>query len=235
MSERFELDLEAGAQPESAIPHSPENSFRKTPVVVLVIGMAGSGKTTLMQRINIYMEEQRIRSYYINLDPAVKSVPFGANIDIRDTINYKEVMSQYGLGPNGGILTSLNLFSTRFDQVMGILEQRADDLDFVFIDTPGQIEVIIVLFQSNVVLISFSVVEGVYVECRRPDNTRVARIIFPYCSALCNRYSSLSESFDLHEQYALCDFRALQIAVANGRRLQQDRCGSLRLRRGMDD
>lgn len=26
-------------------------------------------------------------------------------------------MKQYGLGPNGGILTSLNLFATRFDQV----------------------------------------------------------------------------------------------------------------------
>jgi translation initiation factor IF-2 len=50
-------------------------------------------------------------------------------------------MKQYGLGPNGGILTSLNLFSTRFDQVMGLLEKRADDLDFIFIDTPGQIEV----------------------------------------------------------------------------------------------
>jgi len=25
-------------------------------------------------------------------------------------------MKQYSLGPNGGILTSLNLFATRFDQ-----------------------------------------------------------------------------------------------------------------------
>jgi GTPase SAR1 family protein len=62
-------------------------------------------------------------------------------------------MKQYGLGPNGGILTSLNLFATRFDQVIEILERRAliaaagDDedskdkaLDYIFIDTPGQIE-----------------------------------------------------------------------------------------------
>lgn len=32
-------------------------------------------------------------------------------------VKYKEVMKQYNLGPNGGILTSLNLFATRFDQV----------------------------------------------------------------------------------------------------------------------
>lgn len=32
-------------------------------------------------------------------------------------VKYKNVMKQYNLGPNGGILTSCNLFATRFDQV----------------------------------------------------------------------------------------------------------------------
>ena len=77
--------------------------------------------------------------YVVNLDPAVLELPFTANIDIRDTVNYKEVMSQYKLGPNGGILTSLNLFTTRFDQVLSLLEQRAPE--HVLIDTPGQIEI----------------------------------------------------------------------------------------------
>jgi GTPase SAR1 family protein len=93
------------------------SASRSSPVVVLVIGMAGAGKSSLMHRINLYANEKGIKGYYVNLDPAVTSVPFGVNIDIRDTINYKEVMSQYGLGPNGAILTSLNLFATRFDQV----------------------------------------------------------------------------------------------------------------------
>lgn len=62
----------------------------------------------------------------INLDPAVPDVPFQANIDIRDTVNYKEVMKQYNLGPNGGILTALNLFATRFDQVMHFIESRCN-------------------------------------------------------------------------------------------------------------
>ena len=47
-------------------------------------------------------------------------------IDIRDTVNYKEVMKQYGLGPNGGIVTSLNLFATRFDQVMSFIDKKVD-------------------------------------------------------------------------------------------------------------
>ena len=62
-------------------------------------------------------------------------------IDIRDTVNYKEVMKQFNLGPNGGIITSLNLFSTRFDQIMNILEKREKDHKYFILDTPGQIEV----------------------------------------------------------------------------------------------
>lgn len=72
--------------------------FSRKAVAVLVIGMAGSGKTTLMHRLNLHMLEKGLRGYYVNLDPAVKTVPFGANIDIRDTVNYKEVISQYNLG-----------------------------------------------------------------------------------------------------------------------------------------
>jgi GTPase SAR1 family protein len=113
---------------------------KKVPTVVIVIGMAGAGKTTIMHRINLFVNEQQKNGYYLNLDPAVKVIPFGCNIDICDTVDYKEVMKQYGLGPNGGILTSLNLFATRFDQVIEILEKRANELDYIFIDTPGQIE-----------------------------------------------------------------------------------------------
>nr|XP_032833093.1 GPN-loop GTPase 1 [Petromyzon marinus] len=103
--------------------------------------MAGSGKTTFVQRVTAYLHTHRRAPYVINLDPAVYDLPFPANIDIRDTVNYKEVMKQYGLGPNGGIVTSLNLFATRFDQVMTFIDKRRSETEFVVIDTPGQIEV----------------------------------------------------------------------------------------------
>jgi len=79
--------------------------------------------------------------YVINLDPAVATLPYGANIDIRDTVNYKQVMQQYELGPNGGIMTALNLFTTKFDQVLNLLEKRRAEVEYVLVDTPGQIEV----------------------------------------------------------------------------------------------
>nr|XP_045005593.1 GPN-loop GTPase 1 isoform X1 [Jaculus jaculus] len=114
------------------------------PVCLLVLGMAGSGKTTFVQRLTGHLHSQGSPPYVINLDPAVHEVPFPANIDIRDTVKYKEVMKQsvrYGLGPNGGIVTSLNLFTTRFDQVMKFIEKAQNTFKYVLIDTPGQIEV----------------------------------------------------------------------------------------------
>ncbi|CAM0140759.1 hypothetical protein VKS41_008029 [Umbelopsis sp. WA50703] len=113
----------------------------KQPTTILCIGMAGSGKTTLMQRLNAHLHSEKKPPYILNLDPAVGNLPFTANIDIRDTVNYKEVMKQYNLGPNGGILTSLNLFTTKFDQVLGFVEKRASSVDHILVDTPGQIEI----------------------------------------------------------------------------------------------
>uniref|UniRef100_A0A1A8QJ91 GPN-loop GTPase n=1 Tax=Nothobranchius pienaari TaxID=704102 RepID=A0A1A8QJ91_9TELE len=112
-----------------------------SPVCLIVLGMAGSGKTTFVQRLTAHLHSLKSPPYVINLDPAVHEVPFPANIDIRDTVNYKEVMKQYGLGPNGGIVTSLNLFATRFDQVMQFIERKRQNHRYVLIDTPGQIEV----------------------------------------------------------------------------------------------
>uniref|UniRef100_A0A8C8CKH0 GPN-loop GTPase n=1 Tax=Oncorhynchus tshawytscha TaxID=74940 RepID=A0A8C8CKH0_ONCTS len=126
---------------DSAQETTSGNASQKKPVCLIVLGMAGSGKTTFVQRLNAHLHTKKSPPYVINLDPAVHEVPFPANIDIRDTVNYKEVMKQYGLGPNGGIVTSLNLFATRFDQVMKFIEKKQYNHQYVLIDTPGQIEV----------------------------------------------------------------------------------------------
>eukprot|EP00049_Salpingoeca_infusionum_P014382 m.268790 g.268790 ORF g.268790 m.268790 type:complete len:368 (+) comp15662_c0_seq4:3010-4113(+) len=141
----------ATTAPTSESPPTPAASEAKPPAdaipalgqtpCILCIGMAGSGKTSLMQRLNAYVHAQGKQCYVLNLDPAVKHVPYEPNIDIRDTVDYKAVMHEYGLGPNGGIVTSLNLFATKFDQVLELLEARAPENDYVLFDTPGQIEV----------------------------------------------------------------------------------------------
>ncbi|KAI0221104.1 hypothetical protein L0F63_003704 [Massospora cicadina] len=111
------------------------------PVAIICIGMAGSGKTTFMQRLNAHLHQLKSPPYIINLDPAVANVSYAPNIDIRSTVNYKEVMKQYGLGPNGGILTALNLFTTKFDQVLDLVDKKKGSLEYLLVDTPGQIEI----------------------------------------------------------------------------------------------
>ncbi len=130
---------------------------KKKPTCVIVLGMAGSGKTTFVQRLASDLHagrgtDTRKPPYVVNLDPACLEVPFPANVDIRDTVNYKEVMKQYGLGPNGAIVTSLNLFATKFDQVLGLLDKRCDgSCDYVIFDTPGQIEVFTWSASGNII------------------------------------------------------------------------------------
>ncbi|ODM96471.1 GPN-loop GTPase 1 [Orchesella cincta] len=111
------------------------------PIVIIMVGMAASGKTSLTQRITSELMRRGTPPYIINLDPACLDPPYPVNIDIRDVVKYKKVMEVYNLGPNGAIVTSLNLFSTKFDEVINIIKQKRKTHQYVLIDTPGQIEV----------------------------------------------------------------------------------------------
>mmetsp|Transcript_39993 Transcript_39993/g.101584 ORF Transcript_39993/g.101584 Transcript_39993/m.101584 type:complete len:379 (+) Transcript_39993:95-1231(+) len=155
-------------------PADPLKSIPKSPIVILMIGMAGSGKSTWMHRMVIRLQSQKKRVYTINLDPAVRNVAYPVNVDIRDTVNYKEVMKHFGLGPNGGIMTSLNLFATKFDQVLALIDKRAPDLDYVLIDTPGQIEVFNWSASGQIILDSLAVSFPTVV-CYVTDTARCAK------------------------------------------------------------
>lgn len=47
-------------------------------------------------------------------------------------------MKQYQLGPNGGIVTALNLFSTKFGQVTDLIKKAGTDHKYCILDTPGK-------------------------------------------------------------------------------------------------
>ncbi|KAG0440409.1 GPN-loop GTPase 1 [Dictyocoela muelleri] len=111
--------------------------------IFLVIGMAGSGKTTFCESLYHWISEKHLKIdsetgtnekiFTINLDPAVENTKMPINIDIRDEIDLKEVMNKYNMGSNGAILTSLNLFLISMRKI----ETNAD---YLIIDTPGQVE-----------------------------------------------------------------------------------------------
>jgi hypothetical protein len=56
-----------------------------------------------MHRLVAHVQTARNGGYVLNLDPAVKSLPCTANKDIRNTVNYKNVMEY----PMAVILTYL--------------------------------------------------------------------------------------------------------------------------------
>ena len=124
---------------------------------LIILGMAGSGKTTFVQKLEEEIANMDKESYIINLDPAVLDTLYEPNLDIRDTVKYKEVMLSNNLGPNGAILTCLNLFSTNIDKVISILESKKD-LDFVVMDTPGQLEVFSWSASGKLISDSFSLI-----------------------------------------------------------------------------
>jgi GTPase SAR1 family protein len=72
---------------------------------------------------------------------------------------------RYNLGPNGGILTSLNLFATKIDQILTLLEKRtspdpakpsAKPVQNILVDTPGQIEVFVWSASGSILLDSLA-------------------------------------------------------------------------------
>ncbi|KRZ93256.1 Protein CLEC16A [Trichinella sp. T8] len=111
------------------------------PTCMIVLGMAGSGKSTLVQRICAYLSATKTSLYPVNLDPAVHYVSYPTAVDIRESVNYKEIMQKYELGPNGGIMTAMNIFATTFGKVIDFLENSSINYKYAVFDTPGQIEV----------------------------------------------------------------------------------------------
>ena len=100
--------------------------------VIIVIGMAAAGKSATIKAL------QKLNPYTINLDPAVLDTPYTPNIDIRETIDYMKLMEDYSLGPNGAIMTALNLLTTKFHDIIALIKKR--NPKYCVIDTPGQIE-----------------------------------------------------------------------------------------------
>jgi|LauGreDrversion4_2_1035121.scaffolds.fasta_scaffold714827_2 GTPase SAR1 family protein len=102
----------------------PKFERKMNTLCLIVLGMAGSGKTTFVKKLEEHLNENEKESYIINMDPAVINTFYEANMDIRDTINYKEMMKSHNLGPNGSIMTCLNIFATQIHKIVDVLSKK---------------------------------------------------------------------------------------------------------------
>lgn len=106
---------------------------------LIVVGPAGSGKTTLAAAFGRWIEEsQGFRVAYVNLDPGADALPYRAGVDVREWVTVQQLMRRRGLGPNGALLASIEEVYARRAEVLGRIVELGAEI--VVVDTPGQME-----------------------------------------------------------------------------------------------
>lgn len=105
---------------------------------MFLVGTAGSGKSLLTSAIEKWLVSSEMGVTVVNLDPGVESPPYTSDVDIREYVDYGEVMRSYGLGPNGALVASL-------DMAISQISHLQDDVldvgrEYVLVDCPGQME-----------------------------------------------------------------------------------------------
>ncbi|XP_020176778.1 GPN-loop GTPase 3 [Aegilops tauschii subsp. strangulata] len=106
----------------------------------LVIGPAGSGKSTYCSGLYQHCETVGRRIHMVNLDPAAEHFSYPVSTDIRELISLDDVMEELGMGPNGGLIYCMEHLEDNLDDWLDEqLENYLDD-DYLVFDCPGQIE-----------------------------------------------------------------------------------------------
>jgi GTPase SAR1 family protein len=105
---------------------------------IYFIGTAGSGKSSMTAAFHEWLDDSEIDSVLVNLDPGVESLAYRPDIDIRDWIRLKDVMDDYGLGPNGAQVMCADLIAVNAAEISNVFETYKTK--YVLVDTPGQME-----------------------------------------------------------------------------------------------
>ena len=91
----------------------------------LVIGPAGSGKSTYCELMRNHIETLNRRVHVVNLDPAAEHFRYPVAADIRDLISLEDVMTEMKLGPNGGLIYCMEYLIDNIDWLQARPTQRA--------------------------------------------------------------------------------------------------------------
>jgi GTPase SAR1 family protein len=105
----------------------------------IVIGPAGSGKSTYCRNLQDHGEVFKRTFLVVNLDPAAEAFNYRCDIDIRDLITVDDVKEEMALGPNGALVFCLEYLLENIDWLLDQLSDLNND-DYVLFDCPGQIE-----------------------------------------------------------------------------------------------
>ncbi|XP_078741788.1 GPN-loop GTPase 3 [Lampetra fluviatilis] len=104
----------------------------------LVMGPAGSGKSTYCAMMLEHLSALRRSAAVVNLDPAAEHFSYPVAIDVRDLIEVGDVTEDdsLGLGPNGGLIFCMEHLVANPSWLELALGQDEDD--YLLIDCPGE-------------------------------------------------------------------------------------------------
>ncbi|XP_045128004.1 GPN-loop GTPase 3-like isoform X2 [Portunus trituberculatus] len=108
----------------------------------LVLGPAGSGKSTYCAAMQKHAEVSNRVISVVNLDPAAEAFSYQPLLDVRDLIQLDDVMQDEDMdfGPNGGLVFCME-YLLEPDGLDWLKEQLGDyEDDCLLFDCPGQIE-----------------------------------------------------------------------------------------------
>ncbi|MBS7638521.1 ATP/GTP-binding protein [Candidatus Bathyarchaeota archaeon] len=106
--------------------------------LIFILGTAGSGKSELTGSFTSWLEQQGEDVISVNLDPGAITLPYSPSVTVRDYVKVEEVMEEYSLGPNGGLMLACDMIIDVIDEIYREIQEFVPEV--VLIDTPGQLE-----------------------------------------------------------------------------------------------
>jgi len=106
---------------------------------IIIVGIAGSGKTELCASLAQWFKSEGQRVAVLNLDPGVLKIPYEPDVDVREYVDSTELMNKYGLGPNGSLLLAMDLIANNIERINEELMKLKPN--YLIVDTPGQMEI----------------------------------------------------------------------------------------------
>jgi GTPase SAR1 family protein len=96
--------------------------------IVVFVGPGASGKTSLTAAFSDWLvRELNADVKTVNLDPAVERLPYVPDLDVRELIDFRKLMSEEGLGPNGAMIKAVDMLAGKSRDLLNRLRKlRAD-------------------------------------------------------------------------------------------------------------
>jgi len=99
----------------------------------IVMGPAGSGKSTYCARLAEHMQAIGRSVQVVNLDPAADNFNYDVSVDVRELIGLEDVMEEMELGPNGGLIFCMEYLIDNIDWLIDELEQLGNEAYVIFV------------------------------------------------------------------------------------------------------